>query len=265
MPTSPSHGHSHSGSENMSVGSGPDPTTGPIRHPRPLTAAELHAELEKEQEAVVNRLTRELSALRQQTASVASTTSSASTNDYSGGTTTTSASIVPTEARRHRSSSSLSTRSITANTGNMSVSGVAAPREASVPSSRPSMDLTSRPSLSRENSAARRGHSPALQSSQFGGGSSTATTAAAPYPGPGGGYSILGERTPSQTSRQASSAADYAMHQRSPSFSSAIAAARYEEAAFHRAELENVKKENDLLKQRIRELERSLSQQGERG
>jgi hypothetical protein len=36
----------------------------PIRHPRPMTAAELYLECEKEQEAVVNRLTRELTALR---------------------------------------------------------------------------------------------------------------------------------------------------------------------------------------------------------
>jgi hypothetical protein len=47
----------------------------PMRHPRPMTPAEMHLELEKEQEAVVNRLTRELSALRAHSASVASTTS----------------------------------------------------------------------------------------------------------------------------------------------------------------------------------------------
>ncbi len=29
-------------------------TQGPLRHPRPLTAADLHLQLEKEQEAVVN-------------------------------------------------------------------------------------------------------------------------------------------------------------------------------------------------------------------
>lgn len=31
----------------------PDNRPGPIRHPRPLTAAELHLELEKEQESIV--------------------------------------------------------------------------------------------------------------------------------------------------------------------------------------------------------------------
>ncbi|RPA82720.1 hypothetical protein BJ508DRAFT_413890 [Ascobolus immersus RN42] len=42
------------------VGPGP----GPQRLPRPLTAADLHLQLEREQEAVVNRLTRELTLLR---------------------------------------------------------------------------------------------------------------------------------------------------------------------------------------------------------
>lgn len=36
--------------DNTGVGSGP----GPMRHPRPLTAADLHLQLEKEQEAVVS-------------------------------------------------------------------------------------------------------------------------------------------------------------------------------------------------------------------
>ena len=35
--------------DNTGVGAGP----GPLRHPRPLTAADLHLQLEKEQEAVV--------------------------------------------------------------------------------------------------------------------------------------------------------------------------------------------------------------------
>jgi hypothetical protein len=35
--------------DNTGVGTGP----GPLRHPRPMTAADLHLELEKEQEAVV--------------------------------------------------------------------------------------------------------------------------------------------------------------------------------------------------------------------
>ncbi|PNS20765.1 hypothetical protein CAC42_2696 [Sphaceloma murrayae] len=98
----------------------------PLRHPRPMTAAELHLELEKEQEAVVNRLTRELSTLRaQHSASVASV---ASTHSHSSTTSTPSLLPIdpadpnpnhqitgpthPTPSRRHRSSSSLSQRNL---------------------------------------------------------------------------------------------------------------------------------------------------------
>lgn len=203
----------------------------------------------------VNRLTRELSLLRQQTASVASTTSSTSANEYSG--------IVPTSARRHRSSSNLSTRSITATTGTTSVSGVAPARETSVPNSaRPSMDIA-RPSLSRENStvAARRPvtPSPNLSSSLHGPGFSSHHESRHSV------YDASTRPTPPQPSRQSSisQTTEHTVHQRSPSFSSAIAAARYEEAAFHRAELESVKKENEILRQRIRELERNLNQPNE--
>jgi hypothetical protein len=38
------------GQDNAGVGAGP----GPIRHPRPLTAAELHQQLEAEQELLVS-------------------------------------------------------------------------------------------------------------------------------------------------------------------------------------------------------------------
>ena len=38
--------------DNAGVGPGP----GPLRHPRPLTAADLHLQLEKEQEAVVSHV-----------------------------------------------------------------------------------------------------------------------------------------------------------------------------------------------------------------
>jgi hypothetical protein len=37
----------------MKDNAGVDPGPGPTRHPRPLTAADLHLQLEKEQEAVV--------------------------------------------------------------------------------------------------------------------------------------------------------------------------------------------------------------------
>jgi hypothetical protein len=105
--------------DNTGVGGGP----GPMRHPRPLTAAELHLQLEKEQEMAVNRLTRELSLLRaQQSASVVSNTSSTSATQSETESQQTSTSNIhllsgptqppPSSRRHHRSSSSTSTRSI---------------------------------------------------------------------------------------------------------------------------------------------------------
>jgi hypothetical protein len=41
--------------------------------------------------------------------------------------------------------------------------------------------------------------------------------------------------------------------------SSVVATSRFEETAYHRAELEAVKKENETLRRRVRELERVLS------
>ncbi|KAK2673237.1 hypothetical protein RAB80_010780 [Fusarium oxysporum f. sp. vasinfectum] len=92
-------------------GVGPGP--GPIRHPRPLTAAELHLQLEKEQEAVVNRLTRELSLLRAaQNASVVSNTSSTSagnsTHDVPEQSLLSGSGFSIPTARHHRTSSTTS-------------------------------------------------------------------------------------------------------------------------------------------------------------
>lgn len=198
-------------------------------------------------------MTRELSLLRQQTASVASTTSSTTSelvSDYSN--------IVPTSARRHRSSSNLSTRSarsINAAAANAtSVSGVAPARETSVPSSsRPSMD-TARPDLTRQDSATGRRSvtaSPSLSSSHVAYG--------APF-GQVQSYQTQPNRHSSgpQSATQIPTVDSHTHHARSPSFSAAVAAARYEEAAFHRAELESVKRENEALRQRIKDLERSL-------
>ena len=138
--------------DNTGVGAGP----GPLRHPRPLTAAELHLQLEKEQEAVVsilaprqdrtvpltltdqvNRLTRELSILRAaQNASVVSNTSSTSAGASASGEpplvgdsqTLLSGSgfSIPSSAGRqhHRTYSNTSTRSATAHAGSASTTSV---------------------------------------------------------------------------------------------------------------------------------------------
>ena len=46
-----------------SLGTDTNKVLGPIRHPRPLTAAELHLELEKEQEGIVSLQSRYLDAV----------------------------------------------------------------------------------------------------------------------------------------------------------------------------------------------------------
>jgi hypothetical protein len=165
-----------------------------MRHPRPMTPAEMHLELEKEQEAVVNRLTRELSALRAHSASVASTesiTSSATSNVLDAADPHPTA-IHPTSSRRHRSSSSVSRSGMPPG---------AYPHRYSISSQAASTDLAHRDHRS----------------------------------------------------------------------SSVVSTPRYEEIAMQRAELEDVKRENEMLKNRIRDLERMIrssdtdGQRGRRG
>ncbi|KIW16668.1 hypothetical protein PV08_03856 [Exophiala spinifera] len=261
--------------DNTGVGIGP----GPIRHPRPLTAAELHLELEKEQESIVNRLTRELSALRAQTASVASTTSSTSDHFFSSSdpytSTGTGTTIIPTTTRRHRSSSNLSARSARsirdnlANAGHTSVSGVAAPRDQS---SRPSMELTrERPDMSRQNSMS-------TSVSGLGMGFRSSSMTASPHLTQQGvaanvspyGASGYPHRSSVSSNQAGASVAgsEGTGYPRSPSTNtgagaSAAAAMRYEEAALQRAELEAVKRENEILRARVKELEKSLSKANE--
>lgn len=170
-----------------------------MRHPRPMTAAEMHLELEKEQEAVVNRLTRELSALRAHSASVASTTSSIASNalldvtDPAGSAAHSGIPLQgathPTSSRRHRSSSSVS-------------------RSGGLP---------------------------------------------------------IGVHSVPQSHRQSVSSQQGGVEMRRSS--SIVSTPRYEEVALQRAELEEVKRENEVLKQRIRELERAIraGEEGSRG
>ena len=156
-----------------------DSSGAPMRHPRPMTSAELHLELEKEQEAVVNRLTRELSALRAHSASVASTTSNATDSSAVAQAEFLAGHMHPISSRRHRSSSSVS---------------------------RSGLPLAAYPHR----------------------------------------YSI--------SSQPATTDASHRDHRSS----SVVSTPRYEEVAQQRAELEEVKKENEALKQRIRDLERLI-------
>ncbi|KAF1947661.1 hypothetical protein EJ02DRAFT_1481 [Clathrospora elynae] len=163
----------------------------PMRHPRPMTPAEMHLELEKEQEAVVNRLTRELSALRAHSASVASTASMSSAADSSvAHAEAPTGPMHPTSSRRHRSSSSVSRSGL------------------------PLGPFQHRYSISSQPAAT--------------------------------GEAVLRS-------------------------SSVVSTPRYEEIALQKAELEEVKRENEALKQRIRDLERMIKagdgdgQRGRRG
>ena len=239
---------------------------GPLRHPRPLTAADLHMQLEKEQEAVVNRLTRELSLLRQQSASVASTTSSASTGlpdatDHSANHLISGASH-PTPSRRHRSSSNLSSRSATtaattatgitgtsgstigttAGVAGSTVSGIAPARESTAPY------VYARDTLSRQSSVASRrseASSPSLSSSLY---------QSDHFP------SMYGHRHTGSASQSHLPPQQQQTAGTTSARSSYIPSTqRYEEATHHRSELEIVKRDNEALRRRVRELERELS------
>ncbi|CAK7207563.1 hypothetical protein SEUCBS139899_010373 [Sporothrix eucalyptigena] len=239
-------------------GDGPavDPGPGPLRHPRPLTAAELHMQLEKEQEAVVNRLTRELTLLRAQNASVVSNASSTSASGMSDAATgassapsapppadnslfsgTSGFSIPPTTGRHNRTYSNTSTRSQTAAAGSTpSVVGITAPAPI-----RPTA-----PNLSRQNSTASRrsrANSPGPSSSvshSYTHSHINEAAAAGYFHRPGASGAV----TPS-------------VSEMSPAI--VPGTARYEDAAFYRAELESVKRENEALRRRIRELERAAA------
>ncbi|RDW71716.1 hypothetical protein BP5796_07750 [Coleophoma crateriformis] len=255
------------GGDNSGVGTGP----GPLRHPRPLTAADLHLQLEKEQEAVVNRLTRELSMLRAaQNASVVSNASSTSTglpdqNDTNHLVSGPSHPI-PAQRRHHRSSSSTSTRSISGTSASLStVGGVAGSTAPSTTADRHSRGILPRhdsipqsTSMSRQNSMTSSRRSGASSPVPF---SSAQSSYQHPdhfphyYPQRPGisqhlsashaNLPTAGNANPDSTSRR-------------ESMTQVTTTGRYEETAYHRNELEAVKRENEALKRKIRELERTL-------
>ncbi|CAH0052955.1 unnamed protein product [Clonostachys solani] len=214
---------------------------GPLRHPRPLTASELHMQLEKEQEAVVNRLTRELSLLRAaHNASVVSNASSTSATQ-SNQDVITDASYrsgggfaIPTAGRHRRTSSSTSQNPLS--------SSYDARTQAAMPT---------RPlSISRQNSTASR-------RSQNNG---------SPIPSAGLDPSqyFHQQRIPPPTSipMTAQGSNHHVSEQLSPGMMPATL--RYEETQHFKGELEAAKRENEVLKKRIRELEKQV-QEGKAG
>jgi hypothetical protein len=201
----------------------------------------------------VNRLTRELSFLRStQNASVASNTSS------------TSASASGADGRRHnRTASNTSTRSFTAIPGSVSTSSLAAPISSPAPVRPTTNPVGGGISMSRQSS-------------------STSRRSRAGSPAPGHLSSTPASLTQSHLNDP--SIQSYFAHRIGPSSSNITmagtsgptsaptatpgsdvlspgiiqATSRYEETAFYRQELETVKRENEALKQQIRDLERKI-------
>jgi hypothetical protein len=159
----------------------------------------------------------------------------------------------PSQRRHHRTSSSTSTRSITS--GTAGIAGLAPsstadrtrgnlPRHDSIPQSQ---------SLSRQNSMQGRSgaSSPAPMSS---------TQSSYQHPDH---FPYFYQQRPSLAQhREPSSGNLTGLHggdgHRSDSVTSVQTTGRYEETAYHRNELDAVKRENETLKRRIRELERTI-------
>lgn len=173
----------------------------------------------------------------------------------------------PSQRRHQRSSSSTSTRSITAvtNASISTVGGISGSITSGAPSSTADRTRGNVPrhdsipqTLSRQNS---------MTSSRPSGASSPAPLSSAqssyqhpePFPyfyqqRPGmpqfrepstGNVNTLSSNTPDLTRQESAT-------------TSVQTTGRYEETAYHRNELEGVKRENEILKRRIRELERTL-------
>ncbi|RDA90894.1 hypothetical protein CP533_4452 [Ophiocordyceps camponoti-saundersi (nom. inval.)] len=251
--------------EGSAVGPGP----GPLRHPRPLTASELHTQLEKEQEAVVNRLTRELSLLRAaHNASVVSNASSTSATPSHDAVTDSSllsgaGFSIPTPRRHHRNSSATSQQHFPVQ---LASSYEARQQRPSVPLSRQDSAASRR---SQTNSPAPHYHAGAAgfmdQPPGYFHHHHHHQRLPPPY-----SYSSSSAHVGSLAATTPGSATfpDHHHHhhhyqhqqhqhqQLSPGLMPATS--RYEETAFYRNELEAAKKENDGLKRRIRELERMV-------
>ncbi|KAJ0421813.1 hypothetical protein BJY00DRAFT_311826 [Aspergillus carlsbadensis] len=194
-------------------------TSGPLRQPKPLSPSDIHSILEQEQEAMVNRLSRELTLLRNQTASVASTTSSTSTSfndshETLHGSAYISGPVYPTASRRHRSSSSLSASYFPVIQGSRANGRSRRPSLVSPQRSQSLISVTSQPHERKHDASSHVAHSARFRRS-----------------------SVSQQRTLSGSS-----------------------VLRSDQIA-SRGEMESLKNENEMLRQRIRDLELELSVQ----
>ncbi|RHZ56217.1 uncharacterized protein CDV56_107710 [Aspergillus thermomutatus] len=222
----------------------------PLRHPKPLTPSDLHSLVEREQEAMVNRLSRELSLLRQQTASVASTTSSTSTTlndslDAYHSSPYLISSAHPTASRRHRSSSSLSSSYVPVVQGSRTGNGSAIARSRETSLSLPS---------SRPNDLSRSARAPSITSRPSD--QVLPSLAALIRPQPQQGENVPNNAPgPRPNARQRSF---------SPQQVPAVGNPPRQEVPAQRGELEAIKRENEALRRRIRDLELVVKRYRER-
>ncbi|KAI1175682.1 hypothetical protein F4777DRAFT_578815 [Nemania sp. FL0916] len=255
------------GQDNTGVGPGP----GPLRHPRPLTAAELHSQLEQEQELLVNRLSRDLTMLRMaQNSSVVSNTSSTNTSmsaidqlhpsPFADGHMMSGPGFpVPTSRRHHRTSSSASARSISQAATQGSSSGPIPIPQLHSGSAASTLEAARNPrgaqGMSRQNSTTSHRSSSRNRSPQpyLSGSGLLPSSHAQPH-------GIPQEHTPAYFTRgrTASNASIAATPGSELSPGLMPATLRYEETAYYRAELDFAKRENETLKKRVKELERLL-------
>lgn len=190
----------------------------------------------------VSRLTRELSILRQQTASVTSTTSSTSTfNEPTDGLHAS-----PPLSNQH---SHVSRRQRSASCLSSSTPAVQGVQAASVTGIAPLRDITHHPrSTEHVHTRTVRSREPSLTSRRPSIGS-LSLNAQTTY---GDQFSHFG--SPSvYPQRNSVSQTHFGLSSNPP--------ARYEEATLHREELESIKRENEQLKKRVRELEGILKKQ----
>lgn len=167
----------------------------------------------------------------------------------------------PSQRRHHRSSSATSTRSITGTTPSIStVGGIAGSITSGVPSS--TADRT-RGNLPRHDSTHSLSRQNSITSSRRSGASSPApiSSAQGSYQQPDH-FPYFYQQRPSMASHRESSSGNIPTATEGSRPESATTSVqttgRYEETAYHRNELDNVKRENEMLKRRIRELEATL-------
>ncbi|KAI1817302.1 hypothetical protein GGS20DRAFT_533540 [Poronia punctata] len=248
---------------------------GPLRHPRPLTTAELHSQMEQEQELLVNRLSRDLMMVRSaQNSSVISNTSSASASNSAIDELRPSSLIdthmmsgpgysAPTSIPHNRRSSNASVRSF--NQGNSSFSN----------SLRSGHQAGDESNLSDAGHHLRDGSSMHRQNSSTSGRSNSRNRSPHPHPHPhphpgrSNMPGLISTHSYGTSSSQvsydpgASNVSIMATTGSETSLAQVPATPRYEELGRYRAELESARTENNMLRKRVQDLEKLIKEHRE--